>query len=183
MRTVTFALNISLDGYCDHTMAAPDEALMDYFTATMDDVDLLFYGRIMYQLMFPYWGDVAKNESGTPAEVRFAKRLSEIDRVVMSTTLTHGDEKTRIIKGNAAEELLKLKEQPGKNISVDSISLLPELIEAGLIDEFHLVIHPLLVGKGRPLLPAGSLQQALNLKMVDTKNFASGCVAHHYAKL
>ncbi len=183
MRTVTFAMNISLDGYCDHTMAAPDDALMDYFTATMDDVDLLFYGRIMYQLMFPYWADAAKNGTGTAAELRFAKRLSEIDRVVMSRSLTEGDEKTRIIKGNAAEELRKLKQQPGKKISVDSVSLLPELIEAGLIDEFNLVIHPLLVGKGRPLLPSGSLQQALNLKLVDTKNFSSGCVAHHYAKL
>lgn len=183
MRTVTFAMNISLDGYCDHTMASPDEALMDYFTSTMDDVDLLFYGRVMYQLMFPYWGDAAKNGTGTPAEQRFAKRLVEVDRVVMSTSLTQGDEKTRIISGNAAEELRKLKQQPGKKISVDSISMLPELINAGLIDEFKIVVHPLMMGNGRLLLPPGSLQQALKLKLADTRTFTSGCVAYHYLKL
>lgn len=182
MRTVTFGMNISLDGYCDHTMATPSEELMDYFTHMMDNVDLIFYGRIMYQLMFPYWEDVAKNETGTPAENRFAKRLIEIDRVVMSTTLTKGDDKTRIISGNAAEHVLKLKQQPGKDISIDSVSLLPELIRANLIDEFHLVVHPIIAGQGRQLLPEGSLQKQQNLKLINTISFENGCVAHHYTK-
>ncbi|RYE26028.1 MAG: deaminase [Sphingobacteriales bacterium] len=182
MRTVTFALNISLDGYCDHTMATPSEELMDYFTRMMDNIDLMLYGRIMYQLMFPYWADIAKDESGSPAENRYAKRLIEIDRVVMSTTLTEGDDKTTILKGSVVEQVQKLKQQPGKNISIDSVSLLPELINAGLIDEFHLVIHPILAGNGRRLLDAGSLQHQLNLNLVDTIRFDNGCVAQHYSR-
>jgi dihydrofolate reductase len=182
MRTVSFGMNISLDGYCDHTIGNPSEELLDYFTGTMDDVDLLFFGRVMYQLMFPYWSDVAENQSGTAAENRFAKRFSAIDRVVVSRSLDSGDEKTRIIRSDPAAELLKLKQQPGKKISVDSISLLPELITAGLIDEFNLVVHPVIVGNGRSLLDAGSLQERLDLKLVNTIHFKSGCVALHYLK-
>ncbi len=175
-------MNISLDGYCDHTIFNPDEEVLDYFTQLMDDVDLLFYGRIMYQLMFPYWADIAKDLSGTESENRFARRLVSIDKVVISKSLNTVDENTRIIRSNPIEELLKLKQQSGKKISVDSVSLLPELITAGIIDEFNLVVHPAIVGKGRPLLDPGSLQEKLNLKLVDTKMFKSGCVALHYVK-
>lgn len=182
MRTVKFVINISIDGYCDHTFANPDEEVLDYFTGMMDDVDLLFFGRVMYQLMFPYWSDVAKDQSGTVAENRFAQRFSAIDRVVVSRSMDSGDENTRIIRSNPAAELLKLKQQPGKKISVDSISLLPELITAGLIDEFNLVVHPVIVGNGRHLLDAGSLQEKLDLKLVDTIHFRSGCMALHYLK-
>ncbi len=182
MRTVTFAMNISVDGYCGHTIFNPGEELMDYFTAMMYDIDLLFYGRVMYQLMFPYWADVAIDKSGSEAEIRFAERLSAIDSVVVSTTLNSEEAKTRIVRSNPAEELLKLKQQPGKKISVDSVSLLPELITAGLIDEFHLVVHPIIAGQGRQLFPAGSLNELLNLRLLKTKTFQNGCVAHHYAR-
>jgi dihydrofolate reductase len=175
-------MNISIDGYCDHTIFNPVEDLHDYFTRMMDDVDLLFFGRVMYQLMFPYWADVAKNQSGTADENRFAERLTSIDKVVVSRSLDSAQENTRIVRSNPAEELLKLKQQPGKKISVDSVSMLPELITAGLIDEFHLVVHPVILGRGRRLLDAGSLHENLNLKLVDTIIFKSGCVAHHYLK-
>lgn len=182
MRTVTFSLNISIDGYCDHTIGNPSEEVLDYFTGTMDDVDLVFFGRVIYQLMFPYWSDVAKDQSGTAAENRFAQRFSAIDRVVVSRSLENGDENTRIVRSNPAAALLELKQQPGKKILVDSVSMLPELITAGLIDEFKLVVHPVIVGKGRQLLDAGSLQEKLDLKLVNTINFKSGCVALHYLK-
>lgn len=182
MRTVTFGMNISVDGYCDHTTFTPSEELHDYFTEMMNDVDLLFFGRVMYQLMFPYWSDVAKNQSGTADENRFGERLTSINKVVISRTLNHVEENTRIIRSHPAEELLKLKQQPGKKISVDSISLLPELITAGLIDEFRIVVHPMMAGKGRRLLDEGSLHESLNLKLVDTITFRSGHVAHHYLK-
>jgi len=182
MRTVAFTINISLDGYCDHTAFSPKEELMDYFTRTMDDVDLLFFGRVMYQLMFPYWSDVAKEQSGTADENRFAERLTSIDKVVVSRSLEVVEPNTRIIRANPSTELLKLKQQSGKKILVDSISLLPEMIAAGLIDEFKLVVHPVIIGKGRQLLHTESLQEKLHLKLVDTINFQSGCVALHYLK-
>jgi dihydrofolate reductase len=180
MGTVSFCLNISLDGYCDHTIANPDQEVHDYFTGMMDDADLLFFGRVMYQLMFPYWADVANNQSGTADEMRFAERLIAIDKIVVSQSLETAGHNTRIIRDNPAEELWKLKQQPGKKILIDSVSLLPELIAAGLIDEFHLVVHPLMVGKGRKLLDTGDFLDKLQLKLIDTIIFKSGCVALHY---
>ncbi|AUD03451.1 dihydrofolate reductase family protein [Spirosoma pollinicola] len=182
MKTVSFSMNISLDGYCDHSMFNPSEEVLEYFTETLSEVDLLFFGRVMYQLMFPYWADVAQNQTGTAAENRFAQRLTAIDRVVMSCSLNSLDDNTRIVRSHPAEELLKLKQQPGNKISVDSVSLLPELIQAGLIDEFQLVVHPVMVGQGRPLLTGGSLQEKLNLRLVDTTAFKSGSIALHYLK-
>ncbi|RCH56280.1 deaminase [Mucilaginibacter hurinus] len=182
MRTVTFGINITLDGYCDHTLMNPAEELMDYYTAMMDDVDLLFFGRVMYQLMFPYWADVAREQSGTDGENRFAERMASIDRVVISGSLNTADEKTRIVRTDPAGELLRLKQLPGKKIMVDTVSMLPELIKAGLIDELKLVVHPVIAGQGRPLLQAGSIKDKLNLKLVDTIRFPSGCMALHYVK-
>jgi dihydrofolate reductase len=175
-------MNISLDGYCDHTLGEPSEELMDYFTAMMDSVDLLFYGRVMYQLMFPYWADVAKDRSGSAADVRFAERLVSIDKVVVSQSLANVDGNTRIIRNNPVAELRKLKEQPGKTISVDTVSMLPELTAVGLIDEFHLVIHPVIAGNGRHLLDAGSLPEILKLTLVETRTFKNGCIALYYRK-
>ncbi|RRB12749.1 dihydrofolate reductase family protein [Larkinella knui] len=186
MRTVTFGMNISLDGYCDHTVFKPSaegsKEVHDYFTRMMDDVDLIVFGRIMYQLMFPHWSDVAKNQSGTADENRFAQRLTAIDKVVISRSLDQVEAPARLVRSNPVEEIRKLKQQPGKKISIDSVSLLPELIAAELIDEFHLVIHPVLVGKGRQLIEGGSLTENVDLKLVDTSVFKSGCVALHYRK-
>lgn len=186
MRTVTFGINISLDGCCDHTSFGPPEGsaeeFFDYFTGMMDDVDLLFYGRVMYQLMFPYWSDVARDKTEGRWEVDFAEKLTSIDKVVVSRTLDSVMENARIVKENPVEELRRLKQQSGKKISVDTISMLPELTAAGLIDEFNLVIHPVIVGKGRHLFEAGSLQENLKLKLAGSRTFESGIVALHYVK-
>ena len=182
MRTVTFGINMSLDGYCDHTIFNPSEEVHEYFTSLLAEVDLIFYGRIMYQLMFPYWADVAKSQSGTGDEIRFAQRLTAIDKVVVSRSLEQVEDQTRIIRSNPAEELQKLKRQAGKKIAVDSVSLLPELIAADLIDEFHLVVHPVMVGKGRRLIEGSSLREKLTLELVETIVFKSGSVALHYLK-
>ena len=182
MRKISFGINISLDGYYDHTLGVPSEELMEYFAGMMDEVDLLFYGRVMYQLMFPYWADVAKDRSGSAAEVRFAERLVSIDKVVVSRSLEDVEGNTTIIRSNPVAELRKLKQQPGKTISVDTVSMLPELVAAGLIDEFHLVVHPIMAGSGRHLLDAGSLPEIFKLELIETKTFKNGCVALYYRK-
>jgi dihydrofolate reductase len=182
MRKVSFALNISLDGYCDHTLGEPSEEMMEYFTSLMDDVDLLFYGRVMYELMFPYWADVARDRSGSAAEVSFAQRLVSINKVVVSKSMEKVDGNTTIIRRDPAAELRKLKQQPGKTISVDTVSMLPELMAVGLIDEFHLVVHPVMAGRGRHLLEDGSLPEHFKLELVETRTFKNGCIALHYRK-
>ncbi|PST81852.1 deaminase [Pedobacter yulinensis] len=182
MRKVTFTMNISLDGYCDHTIGEPDEEVMSYFAEQVRGVDVFFFGRIMYQLMFPYWADVAREQSGTAAENRFAVALTAAKKVVVSTTLSEKTADIVLVRSNPAEALLKLKHQPGGLISVDSVSMLPELVAADLIDEFNLVVHPVMVGKGRRLLDAATLQDKLKLKLNEVVKFKSGCVALHYTR-
>jgi dihydrofolate reductase len=182
MRNVVYSTNISIDGCCDHTFAVPDEELMTFFTGLIQDADLLVYGRITYELMVPYWPDVAKSQSGTKEENEFAHALTETDKVVFSRTLQHAEGNTKIIRGNLEEEILKLKRQPGGKISIGGIDLPSQLMALDLVDEFNFVVHPIIVGKGRRLLEGIDLAEKLNLKLVDSRTFRSGCVAHHYLR-
>lgn len=182
MRKIIYGINISIDGCVDHTrFTKADEELFDYFTGNMRDVDLSVYGRKMYGLMFPYWADVAKNQSGTKWENEFAQSITDVDKVVFSRTLDTAEYNTRIVRTDPMEELLKLKQAPGKNISVDTVSLFAQIAQAGLIDEYHFVVHPVIVGRGTRLVE-DSLPEQLPLKLVETKVFKSGCVALKYVK-
>ena len=182
MRKVIYCINFSIDGCVDHTKFSGDEELFDYFIGTMDDVDLSLYGRKMYGLMFPYWAEVAKNQSGTNWQNEFAQKITEVDKVVFSRTLDNAEYNTRIVRTDPADELRKLKQAPGKNITVDTVSLFAQLAQAGLIDEYHLLIHPVIVGQGPRLVENGSLAEKLNLKLVGSRTFKSGVIAFHYAK-
>ena len=182
MRNMVFSTNITVDGFCDHTYGAPDDELMAYFTSLIKEAGLLVYGRITYELMVPYWPDVAKAQSGTEAENLFAQALTDMDKVVFSRTLEKVEGNTRILRGNLKEEMLKLKSQPGKNISVGGVDLPSQLMALGLIDEFHFIVNPLLAGKGRRLLENLPLPELVKLKLVETRRFESGSVALHYVK-
>jgi len=186
MRKLIYAINITLDGCCEHTkMIAPGmlpehEQLQQYYLELLREVDLSIYGRITYQLMVPYWPDIAKSHSETKEENDFADAFGAVPRVVFSRTLEHADEKTRIVRGNLREEILKLKQEPGRSILVGGISLPAELAELGLIDEYRFVVQPIVAGEGRRLLEG--LPHRLHLKLVDSKSFGPGCIALRYAK-
>jgi dihydrofolate reductase len=182
MRNVVYGINISIDGACEHTNFMPDAELMDFFTDQMSDVDLMVYGRKTYELMVPYWPEVAKTMSGNKEDNAFAQRFSAIDKVVFSKTLHRVDGNARIERGNLEEEILKLKQQAGKKISVGGVNLPAQLMALGLIDEYYFVIHPLIVGEGRRLTEDDGLAEKLNLKLVKSKIFKSGVVVLHYEK-
>lgn len=183
MRNVIFAINMTLDGCCDHSKMNGNEEVHEYFTQLMGDADLLVYGRKTYQLMVPYWPDVAKNPSGVKATDEFAQRFDAIDKVVFSKTLESGEgDTTRIVRGNLRDEILKLKAEEGENILVGGVDIPSQLIELGLVDEFNFVIHPVIAGDGRRLSEGISLQERLQLELVETKVFKSGCVGVRYLK-
>ena len=183
MRNLIFAINITLDGCCDHTKATGDDELLEHFTHLMRDVGLLLYGRKTYQLMVPFWPDVAKTRSMTPAANEFAQTFDSIDKVVFSRSLDRTEEKnTRIVRGNLPDEILKLKQEQGKNILTGGVSLPSQLIELGLVDEYYFVVHPIIVGEGRRLLEGISLPERLQLRLVESKILKSGWVALHYLK-
>ena len=183
MRKVVFAINITTDGYCNHTDMIADDELHDFFTGLLRNAGILLFGRITYQLMVPYWPDIAKNQSETGPTKEFARVFDSLDKVVFSTTLKHVEgTNTRIVRANVEEEVLLLKQQPGKDISVGSLSIASQLSARGLIDEYHFVVHPVIAGKGPRLFDTVKLQETLLLDFIDLKTFQSGVVALHYRK-
>jgi dihydrofolate reductase len=183
MRNIIYAINLTLDGCCDHTKFNPDEDTFGYFTHLLRDVDLLVYGRKTYQLMVPYWPDIAKSQSETKADIEFAQTFVSKKKVVFSRSLASAeDENTRIVRTNLRDEILKLKQEPGKNILVGGVDIPSQLIELGLVDEYRFVVAPIFVGEGRRLLEGVSLRERLQLKLVESKIFESGCVALRYLK-
>jgi dihydrofolate reductase len=184
MRKVIYGINLTLDGCCDHTKLSADDEIHEYYTHLLRDVDVLVFGRKTYQLMVPFWPDVAKNNSGeTNAMNEFARAFDSIPIVVFSRSLDRAEGKnTRIVRTNLQDEILKLKQQPGENILTGGISVPSQLIELGLVDEYRFVVQPILVGEGRRLLEDMSLQEKLQLRLVESKFFRSGSVALRYLK-
>ncbi len=184
MRNVIYAINITLDGCCDHTKFNPDEDLLEHFTRLLrDDAGVLVYGRKTYQLMVPYWPDIAKSQSETRADIEFAQAFDSLNKIVFSRSLAGAEDKnTRIVRTNLRDEILKLKQEPGKSILVGGVDVPSQLTELGLIDEYRVVVMPIIAGAGRWLFEGVNLQEKLRLKLVESKVFKSGCVALRYLK-
>ena len=184
MRKVVFGINVTLDGCCDHTKGMADEEVHEYFTELMKQADTIVYGRKTYELMVPFWPDIAKNPSGEKAMDDFAQAFDSIDKIVVfSHTLDKVENsKTTIVNTDLRETILKLKQEEGKDISVGGVDLPSQLMELDLIDEYHFVVQPLIVGKGRRLWDTIGLPEHLKLKLVESKVFKSGCVANRYVR-
>lgn len=185
MRNVVYGINLTLDGCCDHTKGNGGEDIHEYFTQLLRTADTLVYGRKTYQLMVPFWPDMAKNNSGQTATTNeFAQVFDAMSRIIVfSKTLDKAEGKnTRIVRSNLKEEILALKQEQGKNILIGGVDLPEQLIQLGLVDEYHIVVHPVLAGEGRRLLDGVSLPDKMQLKLVESKVLKSGSVALHYVK-
>lgn len=185
MRKLIYAINLSLDGCVDHTkfVSVVSDELFDYSIQLIQNADLLVYGRKTYQIMVPYWPDVAKDPSSSKADKEFAQAFNSAEKLVFSRSLAGAEEaNTRIVRTDLRDEILKLKQEPGKNILVGGVDIPSQLIKLGLVDEYHFIVGPILAGAGRRLLEGVSLPEGLQLTLVDSKVFKSGCVALHYSK-
>ena len=183
MRKVVFAINSTADGYCSHTDGIADDELHEYFTVLLRNAGVLLSGRKTYELMVPYWPDVAREQSGSKTENEFALVYDALDKIVFSTTMKQVEGKnTRLVHGNLEEEVLALKKKPGKDICIGSLSLASQLSERGLIDEYRFVVHPVVSGKGPRLFETVKLQERILLELVGSKTFQSGVMALHYKR-
>jgi dihydrofolate reductase len=183
MRKIIFAINITIDGCCDHTKITPADDTFEYFIELVRNVDLQVFGRKTYQLMVPYWPEVAKDPSATKADREFAEAFDSVSKLVFSRSLDSvEDRNTRIVRTNLKDEIVRLKQQPGKNILVGGVDVPSQLMELGLVDEYRFVVSPVIAGDGRRLLEGVSLQESLHLKLVESKVFGSGSVALRYLK-
>ena len=183
MRNLIYAINITLDGCCDHAKVVGSEEILEHHTQLLQEVDLFVYGRKTYQLMVPYWPNVAKDPSDNKASIEFAQAFCSKDKVVFSRSLENAEDKTtRIIHGNLRDEILKLKQESGKPILAGGVDIPSQLIELGLVDEYRFVVQPIVAGEGRRLMEGVSLPERLQLKLVKSKILKSGYVALRYLK-
>jgi dihydrofolate reductase len=185
MRKLIYAINLTIDGCCDHTKMNPEEEMFEFHTNLVRNADLFVYGRKTYELMVPYWPDIAKNPSGeTKEDIEFAQAFVSVKKIIVfSKTLDKAEGKNaEIVRTNLKDEILKLKQEQGKYILTGGVDIPSQLIQLGLVDEFHIAVHPVIAGEGRRLLEGISLQEKLQLKLVESKTFKSGSIALHYLK-
>lgn len=178
MKKVIAAFNMTLDGIADHTAGIPDEELHQHYNELLNNGAVIFYGRTTYQLM-QYWQELLENPSGKKSMDDFAIAIDKIQKLVFSSTLKDtGWNSAKLAGKPLAENLLELKQQPGKDILIGSRSLIIQLLNSKLIDEFQICIHPVLEGKGLHLFD--QVKSRIMLKLVKTKIFKSGAVILYY---
>ena len=181
MRNVVFAINMTVDGCCGHESVIADDELHEYYTGLLRDSDIEVFGRNTYHLMYPYWHDVAINQSESKATNDFARAFDAIPKIVFSTTLKSVEwNNTTLLRSNLQEEIAKLKQQPGKNISVGGLNIVSQLAQSDLIDEYRFLIQPIVAGKGPRLFDSG---KNLTLELIGSKTFRSGIVELRYKNI
>jgi len=182
MRRLVAAINLTLDGFCDHTAMIADGELHQHYSDLLKSAGTLLYGRITYQLMESYWPLVVKSPTGEKATDEFALAIQDISKIVFSRTLKNvGWENAKLARKDLKEEVLELKQSHlggSKDILVGSPSLIAGLTNLHLIDEYQLTVHPVIAGNGLPLFK--NINERIVLKLVKTKTFSSGSVTLYY---
>ena len=178
MGLLTFALNVTLDGCCDHREAVADDDLLDYFTRLMDAAGAMLFGRTTYELMEDAWPAVARDENAARAPREWARKLEDKPKYVVSASRRDFPWKNTFrVEGDLHDAVRQLKEKTPQGVLVGSPMLSAALERVGLIDEYRLVVHPILAGHG-PTLFQGSKPRRLEL--VSTQRLKSGAMAMHY---
>jgi len=178
MKKVIAAINMTIDGFCDHTAGIPDEEIHQHYADLLNNADCLLYGRITYQLM-EYWKSIAKNPTGDKSSDEFAVAIDKVPKIVFSHTLKSVEwHSAKLATKDIKKEVLELKQQAGKDIFVCSPSLIVALTKLNLIDEYQLCVHPVIVGSGLPLFK--NINDKTILKLIKTKTFGGGAIILYY---
>ena len=178
MRRLVAAINMTLDGYCDHTAVSPDEEIHQHYSDLLSNAGAVLYGRKTYQLM-EYWRTLVSNPTGNKTMDEFAAVMDHTPKIVFSHTLKDLDwESARLANRDIEKEVLELKQQSGKDIFVGSPSLIVALTKLNMIDEYQICVHPVIAGSGLPLFK--DIVDKTNLKLIKTKTFSGGAVILYY---
>ena len=178
---LTFALNVTLDGCCDHRERIADDEMLDHFTQLIGAAGAMLYGRKTYELMEEYWPAVARDEKASRADREWARKLEDMPKYVVSASRRDFPWNNSFhVEGDLLEAVTQLKERTPQGVLVGSPMLSAALERLGLIDEYHLVIHPVLAGHG-PYLFQG-LERSRHLDLVSTTHLKSGVTAMHYRR-
>ncbi len=150
MRKIVFSINVTIDGYADHTAAIADDELHKFFADYLDNVGIILFGRKTYEMMASYWPHAREDPKNTKSIIEFADRYNAIEKIIFSSTLnTVNWNNTTLNKGNLITEVEKMKKQDGKSISAGSLSIASALMEKNLIDEYWILVHPVVLGSGK----------------------------------
>jgi dihydrofolate reductase len=175
MRKVIAAINMTLDGFCDHTLMIADDEIHEHYNELLRKSGTILYGRITYQLMESHWPTIVNNPTGNKPTDEFAVAIDNISKIVFSHKLKQVEWKNaRLATGGIKEEVLLLKQSSkggSKDILVGSRSLIVTMMNLNLIDELQLCIQPIIAGKGLPLL--NNINDRIDLKLLTTKTFIS----------
>ncbi len=182
MRSVVYSMSVSLDGYIagpngEIDWSMPDAELHRFHNQRVRETGTQLLGRRLYETML-YWETADQNPSAHEVELEFARIWQALPRVVFSRTLDEVEGNSRLVRDGAVEEVVRLKEEEGKDIAVGGAGLAATLIEAGLVDDFQLFVNPVVLGGGTPFFPA--LAERIDLELVETREFASPAVYLHY---
>jgi len=182
MGLLTFAINVTLDGCCDHREMIADEELHSYFTELMDAAGAFLYGRTTYELMESAWPAIARDPKAPPAFRTWGRKLEAKTKYVVSSTRRDFPWANTIrVEGDLRAAIKALKRRTPRGVLVGSPMLSAALEKMGLIDEYRLAVHPVLAGHG-PTLFAGLGRSSQQLKLLDVKRLKSGVMALHYGK-
>lgn len=182
MRKLIAAINMTIDGFCDHTASIADEEIHRHYNELLRAADAIIFGRITYQLMESYWPAVVQHPTGDTSTDDFAASMDNISKIVYSRTLVHADWKhTTLKKEVVKEEIAELKRQAGKSILVGSPSMIAAFTQLGVIDEYQFGVQPIILGSGLPLF--ASIRDRIDLRLVQTKTFVCGAVTMYYEPL
>ena len=180
MRKLIAAMNMTLDGFCDHTSMIADDEIHQHYNELLSSADTLIYGRTTYQLMESYWPSVVKNPTGNKQMDEFAVIIDDISKIVFSRTLKNVEWKNaKLARRDIKEEILALKQQTGRDILVGSPSLIVSTVNLDLVDELQISVQPTIAGEGLPLFK--NIRDRIDLKLLKTKIFNnSGSVTFYY---
>ena len=186
MRKVIYAMSVSLDGFIEATdgdlrWSYPDEELHSHFNEQEKLIDIHLYGRRLYENMASYWPTADENPDSPQVEMEFARLWKDMQKLVFSTTLKKVGWNSRLVSGDIATQVDRLKAQPGGDMSVGGAGLAASFMQLGLIDEYRLYLHPLILGGGKPMFQ--QLQNKINVELVETHRFGSGVVLLRYRRV
>jgi dihydrofolate reductase len=180
MRKLIAAINMTLDGFCDHTAVNADDEVHFHYANLLKQADTILYGRITFDLM-KYWQTIAQHPTGEKAMDEFAVIMDQVPKIVFSRTLKDtGWESATLANRTLEEEVLALTKESGRAIFIGSRSLMLQLMKLNLIDEYQICVHPVVAGGGLPLFE--NIKESKTLQLTATKTLSGGAVILYYTR-
>ena len=182
-KTLIYSFQVSLDGFVETPekkldWIRIDEEVHAFHNEQARETDLSLYGRGLYELMASHWPTTDHNPAAPVHEVEFARIWRQMPKLVFSKTLEKVDWNSRLVRRDLAEEIRRLKEQPGERMDIGGPTLAASAVKLGLVDEYRLLVQPVVLGSGTPFFPP--LDEAIDLELLETRRFGSGVVYLRY---